>query len=189
MVQGHCDTPDGGSLSRIIQSPADEEIHAALGSWLLTVVPVGYQVIQGQTNRWAPPPGDFLIFTPLMRRRIATNAWSYTDTTREVVEPVECTVQLSAFGETSGNAVQRCVALWRDVYAADWFRANVGILAPLYATEPRQSAFINASKQYEDNWTADIRFQVNFTLSVPQQFADTIIRDIREVDANFTTQE
>lgn len=189
MVESHRDPADGGTRSNVIKTPADVEINTALRSWLLTVVPTGYEVIQGQTNRWAPPPGNFMIFTPLMRRRISSNAWTYTDTARETVESVECLVQISAFGKTSGDAVQRVCALWRDIYAADWFRTNGKFLAPLYASEPRESGFINASKQYENNWTADLRFQVNFRLSIPQQFAETIQRDVREIDSAFPPKE
>lgn len=186
MVQSDCDPADSGPLSHVTLSPTDREINTALRSWLLTVVPNGVQVMQGQLNRVAAPPGTFIVFTPLFRRRIATNASGYTSTTREVVEPMECTVQISAFGAVSGEAVQCVVALWRDMYAADWLRnATGGVMAPLYASEPRQTGFINSDKQYEDNWTADLKFQVNFTVSTPQDFAQSITVDLREVDASF----
>lgn len=187
MVQGNRDAPDaGGPFPHVTSSPSDVEINTSLRSWLLTVVPDGYRVIQGQQNGTAAPSGPFILFTPLFRRRIATNASSYSSTTRDVVEPMELTFQISAFGDTAGEAVQRISALWRDMYAADWLSNHTsGVISPLTASEPRQTGFINSDKQYENNWTIDLRLQVNFTVSAPQQFAQSITIDLREVDASF----
>lgn len=52
----------------------------ALRSFLLTCVPSGVEVIQGQQNRVPEPEGDdFIVFWPLMRVRLETNIDTYTD--------------------------------------------------------------------------------------------------------------
>jgi len=107
-------------------------------------------------------------------RLLATNGWSYTDTSRLVIEMREVTVQVSAFGAGAGDALKQVCGLWRDFYTTDWFRANRPILSPLTAAEPRQLGFSNSENQYEDAWSVDLKIQVNYQRTIPQQFADQI---------------
>ena len=52
----------------------------ALRAFLLSVVPVGVEVIRGQVNRVAEPVGsDFVVFTPIGQPRIGTNYTTYQD--------------------------------------------------------------------------------------------------------------
>lgn len=53
---------------------------SVLRAFLLGVLPAGTEVVQGQVNRVAEPAGsNFVVFTPLSRKRLATNRTDYAD--------------------------------------------------------------------------------------------------------------
>lgn len=55
-------------------SPTQDEITAALRSFLIGILPAGTDVILAQVNRVPEPVAvDFVVMTPLRRRRLATN--------------------------------------------------------------------------------------------------------------------
>jgi hypothetical protein len=53
-----------------------------LRSFLLSVLPSGVEVIRSQVNRVPEPTSaDFVLMTPILRRRLSTNTVTYEDTT------------------------------------------------------------------------------------------------------------
>ena len=55
-------------------SPSQDDIQTALRSFLLTILPPGTDVVEGQDNRVPEPqPDDFVVFWPLYRPRLSTN--------------------------------------------------------------------------------------------------------------------
>ena len=56
------------------------EIMTALRSWLLSVLPAGTEVVQGQQSGVPEPAGDaFVIMSPITRQRLSTNVDVYAD--------------------------------------------------------------------------------------------------------------
>ncbi|MBS1077871.1 hypothetical protein JK217_08915 [Gluconobacter kondonii] len=187
MVQTCGDAPDVAS-SGITFTPTDSALYLALGEYLKTVLPSPFRLRQGQQNRTPSPVGPYCVMQLITTRLLATNGWSYTDTSRTVTEMREVTVQVSAFGPGAGDALKQACGLWRDFYATDWFRANAPILSPLTAAEPRQLGFSNSENQYEDAWSVDLKMQVNYQRTIPQQFASVVTVTTIEADT-LTTQE
>src|SRR3974390_1327229 len=61
-------------------SPNDTDGMTALRNFILAVLPAGVQVVQGQTNRTPEPDvTEFVVMTPIHRKRLATNIDSYSD--------------------------------------------------------------------------------------------------------------
>lgn len=61
-------------------SPTDDEVATVLRAFLLSILPTGVEVIQGQLNRVAEPVSDdFVVFWPIRRPRLATNSDDYAD--------------------------------------------------------------------------------------------------------------
>lgn len=55
-------------------SPTQADIQTAIRSFLLSVLPTGFDVVEGQDNRVAEPPGtDFAVMWVLRRPRLSTN--------------------------------------------------------------------------------------------------------------------
>lgn len=188
MVQGGCDTTSSAGTG-LRASITERDVCTVLGNWLESIFPSTTVIRQGQQNQSAPPNCCFVLMTIISRERIATNGWSYTTSTRDVTEQTKFSVQVSIFGKGSGDLIQTAMTLWRDMNAVDFFRASGLPIAPLYTSDPRQLGFINDSKQYEDNWSADFNLQANITLNVPQQFADKLTIDTLEVDTTYPPKE
>lgn len=54
-------------------SITQDDINVALGSFLTAVLPAGVTIIIGQVNRVPSPEGDYCVYWPLRRPRLATN--------------------------------------------------------------------------------------------------------------------
>ncbi|QPF81675.1 hypothetical protein IC762_17780 [Bradyrhizobium genosp. L] len=88
------------------------------------------------------------------------------------------TVQLDfhSADQSASDLAQTAVATLRDEYGVDFFAAldaPLNRIAPLYADDPRQAPFMNDQSQVEWRWSLDAVFQVNQSVSVPQQFGDS----------------
>lgn len=165
-------------------SQTDAQVLTALRGFVLSILPAGTECVLGQINRVPEPmSANFVVLTPIMRKRLETTTNVYTDAahpvgnpsgTEAATAPIELTVQMDFHGPTSGDSVQTFLTLWRDDYACEAFE-NAGIdAAPLYASEPRQAPFINGEGQYEYRWTIDACMQVNVTVTAPQSFSSTL---------------
>ena len=117
------------------------------------------------------------------------------------LQPIEITIQLDVHGPNSTNNAQIISTLFRDQYAVDVFSAfgttppgwgpipiggtlpiPYNAIAPLYADEPRQSAFINAESQYEERWIVDACLQTNQVVTVARDFADTLKITLQDIE-------
>lgn len=91
--------------------------------------------------------------------------------TRAMRTPTEVTVQCDVHGPASADNAQRMMTQTRDQVGVAAFAATGYDLAPLYADDPRQAAFVDAEVQYEERWIVDVCMQANIVVTVPQQFA------------------
>jgi hypothetical protein len=162
----------------------------ALGGFLTSVLASGTPIILGQANR-VPEPGapDFVMMTPTSAVRLETNTdtWITTaePTTISTLTPMQYTVQLDCHGSGGGDNAQLIASLLRDRYAADYFNGlNVGV-APLYSSDPIQLAMVNGEGQYEDRWTLSAVLQTNPVIVTAQQFADSLVIGLIEVDTTY----
>ena len=82
------------------QSPTQYNILTALRTFLLSVLPSGVEVIRGQDNRVAEPHvTDFVVMTPILQRRLATNVQSSNDNSfTGSIAGTTLTVSAIAFG-------------------------------------------------------------------------------------------
>lgn len=105
---------------------------------------------------------------------------------RGAMADTEIIVQLDAHGENSADYAQAMMTLLRDEYATQWFADNAkpGIV-PLYASDPRQVPFIEAEDQYEKRWIVEAHLEAQITVSVMQQFADSLVVGLIEVDTHY----
>lgn len=104
-----------------------------------------------------------------------------------VVQSAEAVVQLDFHSDDTDAATLAALisTLMRDPWAVAYFVENFPLVSPLFADDPAQRPFINAEQQYEWRWVLEAHFQVNFTTSVPQQYADSVSVDVVSVDAAY----
>ena len=180
-------------------SPTQSDIQTALRSFLLSVLPAGTQVVEGQDNRVSEPSGSlFVVMTTIRRERIATGVDAYDSLGQalSVTMPTLLVIQLdvhSADPRSSADAAEIISALFRDVYATTFFASGAygsatwppGI-TPLHADDPRQMPFVNAEKQYETRYVVEAHVQADQTVSgLTQQSALTADVDVVSVTAEF----
>lgn len=176
-------------------SLTESNILTALRAFLLEVLPVtapAIEVVRGQDNLVAPPAGaDFLVMTPIMRERLATNTAHTSDgfptgpQIRTDLQPVKVTVQLDVHGPNSADYTHIVTTLFRSDDGVDLIRAAGFDVAPLYHSDPRQMPFVNAEQQVEERWSIDLVLQANPIVTTSQDFAGTLKVGVIEVDATY----
>lgn len=160
-----------------------------LRSFLLGVLPFGFEVIRAETNRTPEPNNpDFAILIPTGRVRLSTNVITYNDgypsspSVRAATQPTQITIQIDVHGPASADNAQIITTLLRDDYACQAFTASGYDIAPLYAGEPQQIPFFNGEQQVEFRWTIDAVVQANTVVTVSQDFAASINIGLIDVD-------
>ena len=93
--------------------------------------------------------------------------------------------QLDVHGPASSDNSQIISTAFRDAYAVDYFRSTGLPVRPLYTDDPKQMPFINDQQQYEYRYIVETFLQANQTVIVPQQYADSVVVGIIEVDATY----
>lgn len=164
----------------------DDDVMEALRQVLRLIWEGEIPVVQGQNN-YVPEPGadNYLVFTSLFRRRIATNTDTQVLDDRTITQETEITVQVDVHGSNSADNAQMITTLFRDDWACEAF-ATVGYpVTPLYPGDARQMAFINGENQYENRWSVDVVLQANCAISTSAQYADTLTAELIEVDATY----
>jgi len=95
--------------------------------------------------------------------------------TMSMMQPTELTVQLDVHGVTgSADNAQIISTLFRSHQAATLFAAQGYDVTPMWASDPRQTPFINAEQQVERMLSVDVHLQANQIVGTQQQFADVV---------------
>jgi hypothetical protein len=81
-------------------------------------------------------------------------------------------MQLDVHGPTSFNNAIILVTAFRDEFGVDAMNAINPLITPLYSEDPRQMPFMNAEQQIETRWVVEVNLQVNYSVIVPQQYAE-----------------
>jgi hypothetical protein len=104
-------------------SPNQSQLQTTLRSFLLSVLPSGVEVIEGQDNRVPEPSGtDFVVMTTIQRRRLETNIEIYADVAFTAsISGVTMTVSAVQFG-----IIQTGSILWGSGVASGTQIAGLG---------------------------------------------------------------
>lgn len=108
-----------------------------------------------------------------------------------VEQGTEVAVQLDFHSDTkvdvSGDMASTVGTLFRSGFAVRQFASqdpNYGVV-PLYADDPAQRPFFNDQQQAETRWVVEAMLQANIVVSVPQQFADSVVLGVVSVEATY----
>lgn len=154
----------------------------ALRSFLLAVLPSGTEVVRGQDNRVPmPTSGDFVVMTPTQRKQMAQTVHSYNPAAPSagIERSSTLTFQLDIYGPTAADNAQVVTTLLRDAYGVSHM-AGSGF-APLYAEDPMQMPLVTGEQQFIERWKVECLLHANVEITVPAEFADTLITTLTEV--------
>lgn len=145
------------------------------------------QVVAGQDNLVAQPTGQYVVLQTLYTRPFSTNSETYDATggTTTNSRSMEWCCQVDVYGPQAGDRADLLALLVKTNYAANQFAQSGIDMAPLYATDPRQTTMVNAEEQYEDRYTFEFHAHYNPTVSTPEQFADVLTVTPIDVDVRF----
>lgn len=101
---------------------------------------------------------------------------------KQLMESSDVMLQIDVHGPTAWDNAQTIANVFRDATGVNLFNlewealfANTDyLLQPLWCEDPRQLPFTNSQDQVEDRWTIIVHIQAKQTLTLPQQFADTV---------------
>lgn len=175
-------------------SLTEEDVFVALTTFLGDILPGNIEIVRGQDNRVPEPKGpDFVVITPILRQRLATNIVSTSDgfltgdaQTRTDMQKTQLTIQLDVHGPNSADMAQIVSTWFRSEIASAHFEASGVDVVPLYESDPRQIPYLNGEQQIENRWVVDLVLQANIAIDTTQEFADTLaVSGIINVDAAY----
>lgn len=181
-------------ISTNIDVPADCAFTGTIAGTQMTVTAVAFGTIEIGAPVFGPTvaPGTAVIaYGPNTSGGPGTYTLSIGQTVAsqklaaglmQITEGIDFAVQLDVHGPNASDNVRKISALMRDEFATDYFDGLGLPIAPLYADDPRYMPFTNDQNQYEYRWVVDAHLQIDPTVSVPQQFFDTITLKMYEID-------
>lgn len=162
----------------------DQQVFAALRTFLLSILPNKTEVVQAQDNRVSMPKGGFVTMNNIGMERLSTNIDSYQSNTqgKQILTPTKFNIQLDFYGDNSPQWASQVQALFRDEYATSMFPPNI---QPLFADNPVQIPLIDSEKQYEQRWKLVASLQYNPIMSVLQQSMLDVQIELAPIDQTF----
>jgi hypothetical protein len=169
-------------------SITDTDLYTKVRAFILDIVPTGTLVIRGPVNRAAQPAADHVVITLVARKRLRTNVTTYSDPspttgTAALEEGVQREMQVDFYGDTlAPDWAAMFETVWRSEYAC---RALAPTCQPLYADEARQMPLVTGEEQYLERWMVRAMLQYNPVTTTVQEFADTLVVDLINVDVSY----
>jgi hypothetical protein len=168
----------------------EDTLITQLRAWLLTLLPAGVEVRRSQQNGVPMPAGAFVAITTIVMPKLATNVSSWAPGASNPGQENNQTstrwdVQMDFYGSGASQNSVIVANLVRTSSASSYFEGAGGLLAPLYAGDPRNNAMINGEQQYEARWTVEASFQFNPTITTSLDFAASLAVQLKEVDTTF----
>jgi hypothetical protein len=169
------------------------QVLTVVKAWLQEVTALGNTaVVQGQPNRVAAPSAtNYIVFTPIMRERLATNVVKYSSSNATLLDQhtstqsTRFTVQVDVYGPASPDTIQILSTEFRSNDAVEYFAAAITDVTPLYTSEPRQIPFVDEGDQVQMRWSIDLACQIKPGVTTSQQFADSLEIGMIPVDVYF----
>lgn len=168
----------------------ERDFYLVLTPLLASMVPAGTEIVRAQVNRVPEPRSNFVEMTTLRRTRLSTNVHTYSDefheggpSVKESLMAVQLDVQLDVHGPAAAENAQVIATLWRDEFSTAVFDGSPIDAEPLFATDATLVPFTNAEDQWENRWVLTISAQLNQVVTTDQDFADTLVVGLIDVDA------
>lgn len=136
-------------------------------------VATGTAIVQQLTGS----PGSTGTYQVNISQTVASETMSAGAKTMTASEEWTLQLDFHAPDYLAGDFARTVSISYRDEFATGFFSALSAPLnncTPLYADDPRQVPFINGENQYEWRWSLDAHMQVDETVSIPAEYADSI---------------
>lgn len=178
-VEAYADNTATGSISGTVLTVTAVQVGAVpIGATLYGTNVTGAPTITAQTGGTPGGAGTYTLSASLT----AAPGTIYCGT-RAMTQPQDYAVQVDIHGPAAGQNATLLETQWFSQAGVDACIAQGGIIAPLYASNPRQLPFINDQDQWENRWSIDLHLQVNPIVTITQQFADQLTATAEAVES------
>lgn len=166
-----------------------EQAVSALGDLLTAILTDGVEIVQGQVNRVPmPASGNFVLMTVLRREQMSTTTHDYAPPSdpipaigsEDVERSTALHLQVDIYGPDAGDNAQIINALVRDEWGVTFLKDRH--IAPLYCEDARQMPLVAGEQQYIQRWIMPVAIQANVAVTVPMEFADSLITTLDKGD-------
>lgn len=155
-----------------------DQVIDALVTFLTPFVP-GAQIVRAQVNRVALPSNPCVVLTELLQVDLSVPHTDYTPHvdpipaigSAAIYGPSRIDVQIDFYGLQAGEFCKTVKTAFRSHWSFAHFPSNI---KPLYTSDGVQSPLLTGEQQYESRWTLTASMQYNPTVTVPQDFAETL---------------
>jgi hypothetical protein len=156
-----------------------DQVIDALVTFLTPFLP-GADIVRAQVNRVALPSNPCAVLTELLQVDLSVPSTTYIpsaspvpadDGIAKIYGPSRIDIQIDFYGTQAGEFCKTVKTAFRSHWGFEHFPENI---RPLYTSDGVQSPLLTGEQQYESRWTLTASMQYNPTVTVPQQFADTL---------------
>ena len=153
------------------------------------------QIIRGNQSREVlPSDDDFIIYTPLFKRRVGTNIHTfeavgvpdeqnghYDDTALIMAD-----IQIDCFGEDANEYATKINLFAHSIVCRDWLISQNMAIRVAGCSDPQQIDYVDDTRQYCNRYmvTLSICFNSALVQGVPW-FEDVTFKEIVNVDVKF----
>lgn len=154
----------------------------AVSDFLQPLMPVGTQIVRGQTNDVPPPLPPSIVITEIGQPQYTTTRSKLSGTQMGYSMPVKLRIQLDFYGNSGGEMSTIAQTMLRSLYATGNFPDGV---EPLYCTDSFQAPLTTGEKQFEARWSMELFVQYNAAVSVAQE-SFNVVGEVIADPANVT---
>lgn len=156
----------------------------AVADFLQPLMPVGTQIVRGQTNDVPAPLPPSIVITEVGQPQYTTTRTKLDSLTGTMTfeMPIKLRLQLDFYGLAGGEMSGIAQTMLRSLYATESFPDGV---EPLYCTDGFQAPLITGEKQFEARWTMELYVQYNAPVIVNQE-SFNVVGEVTADPANVT---
>lgn len=145
----------------------------AIADFLTPFMPLGTEIIRGQTNDVPPPSSPFIELTEILQTQLSTTRIKNipSNDTASYLMPARLDIQMDFYGKEAGDMCRIAQTMLRSLYAVEKFPDGI---KPLYCNEGIQAPLITGERQFETRWSLTLSLQYNAPTVIDQEFFDQV---------------
>lgn len=165
----------------------DEEIYNFVAKFIKKAIPIKnaeLTVINGLTNRTAPPKAPLVLLQILEEEALSTPKTRYTDTHKIISNISQIIVQIDFYGNKNVRASKMVKAFstrFNDAWATEQFAQYSTILFPLYSEKIKNRPLIEIEDQFADFYSVTAYFEYHSEVGICQNSAKKLIMETKSV--------
>ena len=159
----------------------EQDLYTAIRTWLLSILPTTWEVVQGQNNYVSLPVNPCVVMTSAGADRLMTNTDNLDSTglINSISTQIQYKIQLDFYGAGSAEYSMIVSTMMRDMDTPAQFPAYI---QPLYADDVMQIPLVTGGENYLERWKLTAYFDFNPVMQLATQSANAVNVGIIPVD-------